>query len=96
MRSVRAFRGTRRSSIYREYVLADEVLDQILAAAGRSGLTGELDQDEARRLAEELDGVRASAALLELDDELTAIAELARWCGRAADEAWLRIEQRAG
>jgi hypothetical protein len=96
VRSVRAFRGTKRSSLYREFVLPDEALDRILEAAGRSGLTGELDKDEARRLAEELTAVRASAALPELDAELTAIAELAHWCGRAVDTAWLRIEQRTG
>jgi hypothetical protein len=96
MHSVKAFRGTKRSSIYREYVLPDEVFDRILDAAGRPGLSGELGKDEARRLAEELTNLRSSGALLDLDDHVTAIAELARWCGRASDDAWLRIGPRTG
>jgi hypothetical protein len=96
MRSVKAFRGTRRSSIYREFVLEDEAFDRIVAAAGLDSLAGELGKDEARRLAEQLTELRASAALPELDDHLTAIAELAHWCGRATGEAWLRIEPRTG
>jgi hypothetical protein len=32
--------------------------------------------------------------LLELDDDLTAIGALARWCARAGEAAWLRIERR--
>jgi hypothetical protein len=92
MRSFRAFRGTRRSSIYREFVLTDEAFARIIQAAGRQGLDGELDKAEARRLAEGLTELRASAALPDLDDHLTAIVEIARWCGRATGEAWLRID----
>jgi hypothetical protein len=91
MRSVKAFRGTRRSSIYREYVLEDGALARILEAAGRQGLETQMDKDEARRFAEELSELRASAALPDLDDHLTAIAELARWCSRAPDKGWLAV-----
>ena len=96
MHSVKAFRGTRRSSIYREFVLEDEAFDRIVDALGRQGIDGELDKDEARRLAEELSELRTNAALPELDDHLTAIAELARWCSRATGDAWLRIGPRTG
>jgi hypothetical protein len=85
--AIRAFRGTRRSSVYREHVLDYAVYERIAA-----GWPHELDQAGARRLAEELTAVRASAALLDLDDDLTAIAELARWCARPGGDGWLRIE----
>jgi hypothetical protein len=85
--AIRAFRGTRRSSVYREHVL-DEAAYERMAA----GWPRELDKAGARRLAEELTALRASAALLDLDDDLTAIAELARWCARAGGDGWLRIE----
>jgi hypothetical protein len=91
MRSVKAFRGTRRSSIYREHVLSETAFDRIAA-----GWPQEFDKLGARRLAEELTALRASAALLDLDDDVTAIAELAHWCGRSTGNAWLRIERRTG
>jgi hypothetical protein len=87
MHSVKAFRGTRRSSIYREFVLEDEAFDRIVDALGRQGIQGEL---------EELSELRTDAALPELDDHLTAIGELARWCSRATGDAWLRIGPRTG
>lgn len=92
MRSVaiRAFRGTRRSSVYREHLLDEGSFARIAADWPR-----EFDQQGARRLAEELTALRASAVLLDLDDHLTAIAELARWCARAGRDGWLRIEHRA-
>jgi hypothetical protein len=52
---------------------------------------GELDKRDARRLADELTRLRTSAALLELDDDLTAMAAVANWCARATGPAWLRI-----
>ena len=94
MRSVKAFRGSRRSSIYREFVVEEEAFARIVQAAGLGPLDGQLDKGEARRLAEGLTELRTSAVLPELDDQLTAIVELARWCSRASGEAWLRIEPR--
>jgi hypothetical protein len=85
--AIRAFRGTRRSSVYREHLVDDAAYERIAA-----GWPQEFDKAGARRLAEELTALRASAALLELDDELTAIAELARWCARPGGDGWLRIE----
>jgi hypothetical protein len=96
---VRAFRGTRRSSVYRAHAVGAAETERIRAAAGRLGLPllaalepGELDKREARRLADELTRLRASATLLELDDTLTALAEVASWCARASGRAWLRLD----
>jgi hypothetical protein len=99
---IRAFRGSRRSSVYREHLLAERVFVRILEAAEHEGFTllasldrygpHELDKASARRLADEVTRLRASAALPDLDEDLTAIAEVASWCGRATDDSWLRIE----
>jgi hypothetical protein len=97
----RAFRGTRRSSVYREHVSTHGAVAQIREAAERSELAllaslpphepVELDKSEARRLAEEATSIRADATLLGLDADLTAIAEVANWCAHARGRAWLRI-----
>src|SRR5262249_2907619 len=97
----RAFRGTRRSSVYREHVSARAAVDRIREAAARSGLVllaslpphaeVELDKTEARRLAEEATSIRPEATSLELDADLTAIAEIANWCARARERSWLPI-----
>jgi len=99
---IRAFRGSRKASVYRDHVLGEERFARVVATAAEQGLTvlGSLDQhgplglDKAAsmRLAEELTQLRSSGALVELDDDLVAIAELARWCARAGEDAWLRIE----
>jgi hypothetical protein len=95
---LRAFRGTRRSSVYRAHALRAADAARVRGAAAELGLPllaslalGELDKREARRLAEELRRLRASARLLELDDDLTAVAAVANWCARASGPAWLRI-----
>ena len=99
---VRAFRGTRKSSVYREHVLAESAFVRILDVAARERLTllssldqygpHELGKGDARRLADEATGIRAGGVLPELDDDLTAIAEVASWCARATEDSWLRIE----
>lgn len=98
---VRAFRGTRRTSVYREHVLAEADFARILTAGSARGLSllasleprglHELTKADARRLAEETTDVRMAADLPDLDRELVALAELARWCARAAGDAWLTI-----
>jgi hypothetical protein len=95
---LRAFRGTRRSSVYRAHSVRAAEATRIRAAAASLGLPllaslapGELDKGDARRVADELTRLRASATLLELDGELTALAAVASWCARAAGRAWLRI-----
>ena len=94
--TVRAFRGTRKSSVYREHAVTVAAFTRIAAAKARLGLgevaPGELGKRQARQLAEELDAIRASLELPELDSDLTALAEVARWCSRAPGDAWLRIE----
>ena len=99
---IRAFRGTRRASVYREHVLADGAYDRIVAAAARRGLAllpslargepHELDKRSSRRLAGETTDVRMSGELPELDRDLVAIVEVARWCARSPGDAWLRIQ----
>ena len=86
--------------MYREHVVDDETFGAIQAAA--RGLTllptldpasaPELDKRTARRLADEATAVRGSAQLPELDDELVALAEVAHWCGRSREHAWLTVD----
>jgi hypothetical protein len=99
---VRAFRGTRRTSVYCEHRLADEDFVRIHEAAAARGLPllasldpcepHELDKDDAQRLAEEMTDVRRSGDVPDLDDDLTALTEVARWCARATKRSWLKIE----
>ena len=99
---VRAFRGTRRTSVYREHVLPKQDFVRILAAGAARGLAllssldqhgpHELDKASAKRLAEEATDLRMSGELVELDGDLVAVTEVARWCAHASDDAWLRIE----
>jgi hypothetical protein len=101
---VRAFRGTRRASVYREHVLPEEDFGRILAAGTARGLTllsslpphgpREIDKASAKRLAEEATALRISGELPDLDGDLTAVIEVARWCAHASDDSWLRIEGR--
>lgn len=94
----RAFRGNRRSSIYREHVVDKAAVELIRDAAARERLPllayldeCELDKDDARRLADEATSLRAEASLLELDADLIAIAEVGNWCARSREGSWLRI-----
>jgi hypothetical protein len=99
---VRAFRGTRRASVYREHVVPERAFARILAAGTARGLSllssldrhgrRELDKATARRLAEEATELRVSGELPDLDRELTAVAEVARWCAHSSNASWLRIE----
>jgi hypothetical protein len=99
---VRAFRGTRQASVYREHVLSDTRFARIVAAGATAGLSllssldpygpHVLDKAGAQRLAEETSRLRISGELPDLDDDLTAIGEVARWCARASDNSWMRIE----
>jgi hypothetical protein len=97
--AIRGFRGTRRSSIYREHLVTATVLMRLVEAAEQKGLPvlaslredRELTRGEARQLAGELDAIRARQELPDLDRDLVAIAEVARWCAHARGEARLRI-----
>ena len=102
---IRAFRGTRRSSVYREHLLPQKAFVEILAVGKRDGLAAlasldrrgphELDKQNAHRVPDEVGRLRAGGELVELDEDLAAIAELARWCARASAAAWMKIEVRA-
>jgi hypothetical protein len=98
---IRGFRGTRRASVYRGHVVPEGEFRRIAATAERRGLRllatldpheeRELGKREARTLATETTSLRVSGELADLDDDLTEIAEIARWCARAGEDAWLRI-----
>jgi hypothetical protein len=97
----RAFRGDRRTSVYRQHVVDRGAYRRLLETASRRRLPllaslkargrRELQKDEARRLAVEVSSLQADAELPELDRDLTLIAEVARWCARTPGQAWLSI-----
>jgi len=98
----RAFRGTRKKSVYRDHVLDADDLARVAEAGRQSGhavvallasLPCELDKEGAGRLAGELTELRLGAELLDLDGDLTALAELARFCARARGGAWLTLTE---
>jgi hypothetical protein len=98
---LRAFRGTRRTSTYREHTLSEGAFSRILAMGAERGLSQlsslhvhgrhELDKAGAQRLAEEATEVRMSGQLPDLDGDLIAIVEVARWCVHASEDSWLTI-----
>jgi hypothetical protein len=98
---ISAFRGTRRASVYRVHALREGAFRRIRDAGARRGLRRlasldpsrphELDKTTAKQLADEATNLRASAELPDLDGDLVAIAEVARWCSRASERSWLRI-----
>ena len=96
----RTFRGTRKTSVYRSHPLDVVDLARITDAGRRSGLRVvpslasipcELDKENAGHLAAEVTELRMGAELLDLDDDLTALAELARTCSRARGGAWFAL-----
>jgi hypothetical protein len=102
---ISAFRGTRRASVYRVHALREGAFRRILDAGARRDLrrlasldlsgtqrARQLDKTAAKQLAEEASSLRASAELPDLDGDLVAIAEVARWCSRSSTRSWLRIE----
>jgi hypothetical protein len=99
---IRAFRGTRRASVYREHMLPQSAFARILSVGEHDGLPllsalkpygpRELDKSGAQQLADEATNIRAGAELPDLDPDLVAIAEVARWCAHASGESWLKIE----
>jgi len=99
---IRAFRGTRRSLVYREHRVSEGAFVRILGVGAKRGLSllsaldqygpHELDKRKARDLVAETETIRSGGELRELDDELIAIAEVARWCSRAPGESWMKIE----
>lgn len=51
----------------------------------------ELDQDDARRLANEVETVLGTPGFHEFDHDLARIAHIARWCARSRRRSWLTI-----
>ncbi len=100
--AIRAFRGNRRTSVYRDHVFTSAAFRRILEAGRRRGLPvlssldrngpNPLGKQDARRLAAETTNLRRSGELTDLDEDLTGVAEVARWCAHAPDDAWVRIE----
>ncbi|HEV8460954.1 MAG TPA: hypothetical protein VGQ38_09620 [Gaiellaceae bacterium] len=100
---VRAFRGTHRSAVYRSHSIERIALRRIVAVAigERLPTLGQLsneesltfDAPEARRIAAEITQLRSAALLLDLDQDLAAIARVANWCGHARGTAWLTVRQ---
>lgn len=96
---IRAFRGSRRSSVYRACVVPAPAAARMRRAADRHGLSGlasvldpergELPKETARRAAEDANALRLSGELLDVDEELLEVADLASWCSRARRGAWL-------
>jgi hypothetical protein len=91
---LRAFRGTRRSSTYRVHAVAAPRAARLRELVPTLRLDAELGKPDARALVDELTALRASARALELDDDLTGLAEVAHWCARARGRAWLQIRSR--
>jgi len=95
----RAFRGTRRSSVYRSHTVDGAVFRRIVDAAAAEGLdevaqlapASELDGPAARRIALELTQLRSAALIVDLDGDLAALAAVANWCARARGNAWLTV-----
>jgi hypothetical protein len=96
---IRAFRGSRRSSVYRACVVPEPAVERMRRVAGRQGLSGlasvlappdgDLPKETARRVAADANALRLSGELLDVDDELLEVADVASWCSRAPDGAWL-------
>jgi hypothetical protein len=97
----RAFRGTQRSAVYRSHVADARAVSRVVRTAARERLRllGQLQTDRstdlepaaARLLASELSELRARGLLLDLDADVVALAEVASWCARSRERAWLRI-----
>jgi hypothetical protein len=95
--AIRAFRGTRRSSVYRECLVSEKVFGRLLATGETRGLPllssldsrgpHELDKKRSRRFAEEAAVVEDAVN----EPDFAAIVEIALWCAHAKGNSWLRI-----
>jgi hypothetical protein len=98
---LRAFRGSRRSAVYREVVVPGPVVARVVAEARAhelpllSAFAGarRLDRDQARALVAEIESLGGVHHSPELGPRLEQIAEVARWCARARRGSWLTIER---
>ena len=98
--SIRAFRGTRRSSVYRECIVPEHVFSDLVAAGESHALPTlaslaahgphQLDKGRARKLAREVAAIGTPLH----EPHLTALLEIARWCAHAKATSWLTIAGR--
>jgi hypothetical protein len=99
---VRAFRGTRPASVYREYIVGEGTFVRMLELGREKGLpilslldqygSHEFDRMEAAQLLGEVEAVQASPGDDELAQHLLGIANVVRWCADAPDGGtWLTI-----
>ena len=94
---IRAFRGTRRSSVYRECIVSENVFRRLLVAGERLELPllssldpygpHELDKGHAKKLAEKMAVIQEAVN----EPQFAAIIEVALWCAHARANSWLRI-----
>ena len=96
----RAFRGTRKKSVYRSHPLPADSVARIASAGRGSGLAlvasldsadVQVQKEDARRLADELSELRLGVQLLDLDEDIVVLAELARFCARSRRGSWLTL-----
>jgi hypothetical protein len=95
--SIRAFRGTRRSSVYRECIVPEPVFSDMVAAGEGHSLPTlssldadgphQLDKSHARKLAREVAEIGTPLH----EPHLTALIDIARWCAHAKATSWLTI-----
>jgi hypothetical protein len=94
---IRAFRGSRRSAVYREVVLSAGAFERVVAEgrahelAQLASLQGarRLDRDQARALVAEIESLGGAHHSPELGPLLERLADVARWCARARGGSWL-------
>ena len=99
---VRAYRGQRRAFVHREHLVNEDLFARalLLARAYRLHQLGSLDgygptelnKPQARRLADELGFLRTVVNDSLLEPHLTGMQEVADFCWRTSDDAWLLIE----
>jgi hypothetical protein len=98
---IRAFRGTLRSSVFRECLVSDDLFRRLLAAGERYGFRSlialkppgphKLDRQHARRFAREVEELQG----LLREPEVAAIIEVAVWCAHSSNNSWLTIRRTA-
>jgi hypothetical protein len=99
---VRAYRGTRTASVYREHVVPERLFERILLLASAYDLhvlpaldqygPHELNQQQAATVAEELAFLQPVVNDAALAPHLIALRELSLWCARSGESSWIHIE----
>jgi hypothetical protein len=99
---VRAHRGSRRASVRREHAVPERLFARIISLADAYELhllptldvygPFELDQRQAQTLVEELDFLQPVVNDELLAAHLAALHDVALWCVRSGEDAWMHIE----